>query len=113
MSKKHHEIEVTVVGKSVRQPSPMPQLFVGDTVRYFSRHDGKVVIRFPERSPYRTDNRVNTQVTGAETVTVAQDGLFTSGCQLELSDGTVIGWNPRDPVGTKDSGGDHDVRKPP
>jgi hypothetical protein len=110
---KHHEIEITVDGKSVRPPSPMPVLFVGDTVRYFSRHDGEVVIQFPERSPYRTDNRMKTQVTGAATLAVMQDGLFKSGCQLELSDGTVIGWNPLDPVGTKDFGGDHDVRKPP
>ncbi len=112
MTTKHHEIEITVVDKSVRQPSPMPQLSVGDTVHYFSKHDGKVVVRFPGRSPYRTDDRVNTQVTDAETVTVTQDGLFKSGCQLELADGTVLGWNPRDLAGTKDSGGDHDVRKP-
>lgn len=110
---KHHEIEITVIGKSVRPPSPMPQLFVGDTVHYFSRHDGKVVIRFPERSPYRTDNQVDTEVTDEETVTATQDGLFKSGCQLKLSDDTVLGWNPRDLVGTNDSGGDHDVRKPP
>lgn len=110
---KHHEIEITVVGKIVRPPSSMPELFVGDTVHYFSKHDGTVVIRFPERSPYQTDNRVNTQVTGKKVETVMQDGLFKCGCQLELSDGTVMGWNPRDPLGTKDSGGDHDVRKPP
>jgi hypothetical protein len=110
---KHHEIEIAVIGKTVRQPSPMPELSVGDTVRYFSKHDGKLVIVFPERSPYRSDNRVNTQVTDTETVTLARDGVFPSGCQLELADGTVMGWNPRDPLGTKDSGGDHDVRKPP
>lgn len=112
MTTKHHEIEILVIGKTVRQPSPMPQLSVGDTVHYFSKHDGKVVVRFPERSPYRTDNQVNTEVTDAETVTLTRDGLFKSGCQLELSDGTVMGWNPRDPIGTKDSGGDHDVRRP-
>jgi hypothetical protein len=108
----HHRIEITVVGNSVRPPSPMPQLFVGDTVQYFSKHAGTVIIRFPGRSPYRDDDLLDTEVTGAETLTVTQDGLFKCGCQLK-SGGKVTGWDPRDPVGTEDFGGDHDVRKPP
>ena len=112
MKTTHHEIEVTAQGKVVRLPRPMPDLAIGDTVHYFSKSTGKLVIRFPERSPYRTDDRVDTAVTDAETVTLQRDGRFPSGCQIQLPDGTTIGWDPRDPNGTKDSGGDNDVRKP-
>jgi len=112
MKTKHHEIEVTVKGKVVRQAGPAPDLAVGDTVHYFSKSTGKVIIRFPKRSPYRLDDEVDTAVTDAKTETLQRDGHFPSGCQFELPDGTIIGWNPRNPQDTKDSGGDNDVRKP-
>lgn len=110
----HHEIEITVAGKRVRQPAKMPDLAVGDTVHYFSKTAGKVIIRFPKRSPFQPGDQIDTSVTGEESHTIRQAGRFQSGCQVELPDGkkTVIGWDPRDPTGTKDSGGDHDVRKP-
>jgi hypothetical protein len=62
-------------------------------------------------SPYRTDKKVNTQVASAEKLTVKQAGKFPSGCQVELPNGTIIGWNPKDTAGTRDSGADHEVVK--
>jgi len=106
----HHEIEVTLRGKNV-VPATIPKLNVGDTVRYSFKGGGKVIVTFPETSPYRTDKKVNTQVAGSEKLTVKRDGKFPSGCQILLPNGTTIGWNAKDPVGTKDSGGEHDVRR--
>jgi hypothetical protein len=106
----HHEIEITLHGKQV-VPTKIPELAVGDTVRYNFSGGGKAIVMFPEQSPYRTDKKVNTRVKGGEKLTVTQAGKFRSGCRVELPNGTMIGWNPQDPAGTKDSGGDHDVKR--
>jgi len=106
----HHEIEISVRGKAV-VPSKIPMLGIGDTVRYSFKGGGKAIITFPEMSPYRTDKKVNTQVPSGEKVTVVQAGKFPSGCQVELPNGTTIGWNPKDPSGTRESGADHEVVK--
>src|SRR4051812_1570640 len=106
----NHEIEITLQGKDV-VPSKIPVLSVGDTVRYSFKGGGKAIVSFPEMSPYRTDKKENTQVAGGEKLTVMQVGKFASGCQVELPNGTKIGWNPKDPGGTRLSGGDHEVRR--
>lgn len=106
----HHQIEISVRGKDV-VPSKIPKLNVGDTVTYSFKGGGKAIVTFPGMSPYRTDKKVNTKVASAEKLTVMQAGKFPSGCQVELPNGVIIGWSPKDLSGTADSGADHEVVK--
>jgi len=104
-----HEIEITVKGNQVLPTANIPKLKVGDTVDYVFKGKGSLSIVFPGSSPYRDDAVPGTEVTSGKVLTVKQAGKFHSGCRLKRSDGTFIGWDPRDQKGTKESGGDHQV----
>jgi hypothetical protein len=108
----HHDIEATVSGKDVIL-AKIPVLDVGDTVKYKLKGNGALAILFPDRSPFGDRDERNTQVTAGQTLKVERDGKFQCGCQVMMAGAnTPIGWDPRDPVGTRNSGGDHEVRKP-
>lgn len=97
----HHEIEITVRGKTVSAPQPMPAFARGDTVRYFSNSRGQVSIVFPGLSPFRTDDERNTRVAGDDRVTVQRAGAFKSGCRFQAPNEQEIGW-PDDPAAGAD-----------
>jgi len=109
MSAQHHDIQIVRSGNDVVPPKPMPQMAVGDTVRYVFNGEGRVTIVFPQLSPFRTDLTKNTTVAGAETHTIQRDGFFPSGCRIALANGEQIGWDPANPDATFESGGEHRV----
>jgi hypothetical protein len=111
MASTHHVIEITLKGTKV-VPAAIPPLKVGDTVLYSYTGAGDLLVVFTEGSPYRTNQDANTEVPGNKKLTITQDGKFPMGCQIVLPNNNTIGWNAKDPNGTKDSGGTHDVRKP-
>ena len=99
-----HNLEVKVNGGDAVPPTPIPEMKVGDTVRYFS-NAGKVTIVFPQLSPFRTDADAMTEITGADVQTVARNGDFSCRCFVTLPNGTTVGWQ-KDP---SLSGGTHHV----
>jgi hypothetical protein len=93
MSSKHHDIEITRNGNVVSPPKSMPDVRVGDTVRYVFKGTERVTITFPQLSPFQTDQQINTQVHSGETSTAVREGSFQSGCSITLPDGKSIGWD--------------------
>lgn len=106
----NHEITITLQGGGALPPSPMPLMQVGQTVRY-SSSSGEVSIVFPERSPFRTDNLIGTELPGAVILTLVSDsgaGTLPSRCFITPPNGSKIGWSESNPS----SGGDNKVTRP-
>jgi hypothetical protein len=106
----NHEITITLVGNGAFPPLPMPPMLVGETVRY-SSSSGEVKIVFPERSPFRTDNVVGTDVPGGVILNLVSDsgaGTLPCRCFITLPNGTTVGWSESSPG----SGGNHKVTEP-
>ena len=104
----HYDIEITLLNQTEAvPPKPMPEMAVGDTVRYFSTA-GKVTITFPALSPFRTDDTAETDITTdvAPFPKLARAGTFASGCAITLPDQTKVGW----PMAGANSGGEHVVK---
>lgn len=102
MATKHHEIEITVNGKHVLHPKPMPEIAIDDTVRYFCNSDGDLSIAFPGLSPFELDaKQTNTRVSGGEKLTVRNDGKFSIRCRFKPKGEDEIGW-PTDPAAGAD-----------
>lgn len=107
-----HEIKITLKnGKDAEPPNPLPDMRVGETVRY-SSDAGEVTIVFPERSPFRDDNKKMTEIQGSLILTLISDstdapgGVLPCRCFVTRSaDGVRVGW-ASDSLG---SGGDHHV----
>jgi hypothetical protein len=106
----NHEITITLQGSDAFPPSTMPPMLVGETVRY-SSSAGEVTIQFPERSPFRTDNLIGTEVAGGVILTLLSDsgdGTLPCRCFITPPIGPKVGWGPDNPL----SGGDVKVTKP-
>jgi hypothetical protein len=105
-----YEIVIGFKGSDVLPLDPIPELEVGDTLR-FSSALGEVRIFFPGCSPFRDDQQTMTEVPGSIMVTVltktTEDGL-SFGCIITLPDGSTIGWSPSN----TGSGADVRVTKP-
>jgi hypothetical protein len=104
-----HEIEIIVQGNEIL-PIAIPEMQVGETVRYTSR-SGNVRIVFPDRSPFRTDTALQTEVPGSVLLTLLSDSgedALPCQCFVTLSDGTTVGWDPSHP----NAGGVVKVTKP-
>lgn len=103
-----HEIEIALTGKSVYPAKPIPDMKVGETVRYTSKA-GAVTIEFPECSPFRDDHEHGTSVPGDVILKLVSAGDINSRCYVKLSsDGTVVGWDKDHP----EAGGGGKVSKP-
>jgi hypothetical protein len=110
----HHDIQITLQnGSDAVPPTPLPEMTVRDTVRYYS-DDGEVVIRFPGISPFREDNVEMTEVQDRQIMTILQDsasspsGVIVCQCFIKLPGGNTVGWSLNSPA----SGGEHHVKKP-
>jgi hypothetical protein len=94
-----YEIEIGLKGSDVRPLNPLPEMHVGETVR-FSTDLGEVRIVFPGSSPFRADQEQMTEVPGSIMVTLltetAGDGL-PFGCIITRPDKSTIGWSPTNP----------------
>jgi hypothetical protein len=104
----HHEIEIKLVNQtSAIPPNPMPEMQVGDTVRYFSSA-GDVTITFPLHSPFRADDTAMTEVStpGAPFPALVRAGTFACGCVITLPNQQKVGW----PMAGATSGGEHVVK---
>jgi hypothetical protein len=68
----NHEIKITLEGG---YGSGMPDMKVGETVRYSSNPpgSGEITVQFPKRSPFREDNVTGTEVPGAVILTLVSD----------------------------------------
>jgi hypothetical protein len=95
----NHEIKIGLKGNDVLPLNPLPEMQVGDTVR-FSSALGEVRILFPGSSPFRDDQVPVTEVPGSTMVTVLSEtgeaGL-SFGCVITRSDKSTIGWSPTNP----------------
>jgi hypothetical protein len=106
----NHEIEIGLKGNDVLPLNPLPEMRVGDTVR-FSSALGEVRIVFPESSPFRDDQVHMTEVPGSTMVTVLRESKGAGlkfGCIITLPDKSTIGWSPSNPG----SGADVRVTRP-
>ena len=104
----HHEIEIKLVNQTgAVPPNPMPEMKVGDTVRYFSAA-GDVKITFPLHSPFRNDETAMTEIStpGAPFPPLVRSGKFACGCVITLPNGQQVGW----PMAGAASGGEHVVK---
>ncbi len=106
-TKADHEITITLQGGNAQAPDPMPEMMVGETVRYTSP-SGKVRIVFPDSSPYRTESQAMNEVLDSEIVTVTTKCEFTFQCFITLPNGKEVGWDNDHPQ----SGGHGKVSKP-
>lgn len=96
----HYDIELRLDGENAIA-SPVPDLTIGNTVRYFS-NDGEASVKFPEASPFEAQ-----EVSDGETVIVVKAGTFRCQCFIK-KDGHLFGWK-NDP---SPSGADHKVKQP-
>ena len=106
----NHEITIALQGDNAMPPNPLPEMHVGETVRY-SSPAGKVRILFPDRSPFRTDNETMTNIPDSVILPLLSDtgdGTLPCRCFIRLPDGKEVGWDEDHPL----SGGDHKVTKP-
>lgn len=104
----HHDIEIKLVNQAgAIPPNPMPEMAVGDTVRYFSTA-GAVTITFPLHSPFRNDDDAMTTIStpGPPFPDIKRTGNFKCGCVIILPNGESIGW----PAAGAASGGEHVVK---
>jgi hypothetical protein len=105
-----HEIKIGVKGIDVLPLNPLPEMHIGDTVR-FSSALGEVRVLFSGCSPFRDDHQHQTEVPGSIMVTVLTetggDGL-RFGCIVTRPDKSTIGWSPTN----TGSGADMRVTKP-
>ena len=109
----NHEITITREGSLALPPDRFPDMAVGETVRY-SSSAGEVSIVFPDRSPFRTDNKTMTSVPGGVVLTLVS-GSGNSGkdalvcrCFITLPNEQKIGWDETAPANR--CGGDHHVK---
>jgi hypothetical protein len=119
-TKADHEITIALEGGSVFPLEPIPEMHVGQTVRYSSRPEDEVTevrIVFPECSPFREDHTKGTEILGTALsgsparsviLTLLSAGELPSRCFLTLKDGTVHGWDKDHP----EAGGVGKVSKP-
>jgi hypothetical protein len=91
-----HEITIARTGNSVFPSKPMPEMHVGQTVRY-SSDAGAVTIEFPHCSPFRDDHEHGTRVPGSVILKLISAGEIESRCYVTLPDGTVLGWDKDHP----------------
>jgi hypothetical protein len=80
----NHEIKI-ILGKDY--VSEMPEMEVGKTVRYSFNppESGEVIVKFPERSPFRGDNVTGTEVPGEVILTLVSDsGESTLPCEYYI-----------------------------
>jgi hypothetical protein len=69
---------------------------------------GTVRILFAGRSPFRTDDRLMTEVQDSEVATLVVEGDFECRCFIKLPNATEVGWDPQHP----ESGRVHKVGHP-
>src|SRR5438105_4239376 len=95
----HYDIELHLDGENA-MPGVVPDLLVGDTVRYFS-NDGKASVNFAGGSPFQE------QLIGDDEIVVVQNaGTFRGQCFI-TKDHEKFGWK-KDP---SPSGADHQVKE--
>lgn len=103
-----YEITITLQDGNTSPPDPMPEMHVGQTVRYSSAA-GEVRILFTDRSPFRADNKTDTSVPGAVILTLLSAGdSLPCRCFVTPKGGKEVGWDKDHPW----AGGDHKVSKP-
>jgi hypothetical protein len=110
-TKADHEITIALEGEYAWPLKPIPEMHVGQTVRYVSRPEDEVTevrIVFPDCSPFRDDHQKGTEVVGSEILTLVTPGELPCRCYLTLKDGTVHGWDENHP----EAGGVGKVSKP-
>jgi hypothetical protein len=105
--KADYEIEIALTGNSVFPSKPIPDMKVGETVRYTSKA-GQVTIEFPQCSPFRDDHEHGTSVSGEVILKLISAGNLSSRCYVKRPDGTVVGWDKNHPK----AGGGTKVSKP-
>jgi hypothetical protein len=106
----NHEIKIGLKGNDVLPLNPLPEMHVGDTVR-FSSALGEVRIVFPGSSPFRDDQVPMTELPGSTVVTVLSESRgagLSFGCIITRPDKSTIGWSPSNPG----SGADLRVTRP-
>ena len=112
-----HKINIRKEKGYVMPPDSVPDIRVGDTIRLFTDSPGdEVKIKFDGPSPFRLDDKPNTEVPGEVILTVVREStgrglpndVFVGRCTITLSDGTDIGWGP----GDKQAGIPLNVRRP-
>jgi hypothetical protein len=104
---RHHEIKINLDGEYAAPAEPIPFMWVGDTVRYWS-DGGEVRIVFPDRSPYRADDVTKSYVPGAvilTLVTANETEGFMGRCYITPPGKAEVGWSPDYPA----AGGVHRV----
>jgi hypothetical protein len=106
-TKVDHDIIIALEHGNAVPPKLMPDLHFGQTIRYTSP-SGKARIVFPERSPFRTDDKKMTEVQDSEIVTLVTPGDFECRCFITPENGEPVGWDPQH----LESGGVHKVSKP-
>ena len=112
--KADHEIKINLVDDRHAKPTPQSNAMnKGETVRYHSPN-GKIRVEFeprpsnPTKSPSPFGNDVK-EINDSELHTVTTEGTFDCHCFIILKDGTERGWKK----GSKESGGEHQIPRPP
>jgi hypothetical protein len=107
-TKADYEIAITLQDGNASPPDPLPEMHVGQTVRYLSAA-GEVRILFTGESPFRTDGKTMTNVPGGVILTLLSPGsALPCRCFVTPDGGTEVGWDKDHPR----AGGNHKVSKP-
>lgn len=70
-----YSVHIKKVGDDEVESDPFTHANVGDTVRYYTRAVGEVLIEFPGPSPFRQDDKKGTSVPGDVILTVVSESV--------------------------------------